>query len=80
MYVRMYKWFPFHHSLFHLSKTLDLALTTPIMKSKPPPLNLSLDEQKAIKALREAEAIVIAPAVKDHPRTYTYTYSGHLTL
>ena len=50
------------------------------MKSKPPPLNLSLDEQKAIKALREAEAIVIAPAVKDHPRTYTYTYSGHLTL
>ena len=35
-----------------------------LAKSKPPPTNLSPEEQKAIKALREAEDIVIAPADK----------------
>ena len=33
-----------------------------LAKSKPLPTNLSPDEQKAIKAHREAETIVIAPA------------------
>ena len=35
-----------------------------LAKSKPLPTNLSPDEQKAIKAHREAETIVIAPADK----------------
>ena len=35
-----------------------------LSRSKPPPNNLSPEEQKAIKALREAETIVIAPADK----------------
>ena len=35
-----------------------------LAKFKPPPSNLSPEEQKAIKALREAETIVIGPADK----------------
>ena len=35
-----------------------------LAKFKPPPTNLSPEEQKAIKALREAENVLIAPADK----------------
>ena len=35
-----------------------------LAKFKPPSTNLSPEEQKAIKALREAQTIVIAPADK----------------